>query len=212
MLENLAFPDDVSSVFLIFIIVSDVVYLEMTLPSVSSCDFARTHPPFLASFRSLKNLKKKPSKKWSILHIKLLTNVSFLTPGDPRPLWTYISWVKSTFWMFRILGGPISISIAFAVALLLHYFILFSFYKIPCETFRIFGGPMSTSIAFAHDLSPICLTIFSFSNIPCGTCGILGGPISISIAFAHALFQLYPVLLTYCRFVSLCTHNPGCIS
>ena len=111
--------------------------------------------------------------------------------------------------MFRILGGPISISIAFAVALPLHYPILFSFYKIPCETFRILGGPMSTSIAFAHDLSPICLTIFSFSNIPCGTCGILGGPISISIAFAHALFQLYPVLFTYCRFVSLCTHNPG---
>ena len=68
---------------------------------------------------------------------------------------------------------------------------------------------MSTSIAFAHDLSPICLTKFSFSNIPCGTCGILGGPISISIAFAHALFQLYLVLLTYCRFVSLCTRNPG---
>ena len=31
--------------------------------------------------------------------------------------------------MFRILGGPISISIAFAVALPLHYLILFSFYK-----------------------------------------------------------------------------------
>ena len=111
--------------------------------------------------------------------------------------------------MFRILGGPISISIAFAVALPLHYLILFSFYTIPCETFCIFGGPMSTSIAFAHDLSPICLTIFSFSNIPCGTSGILGGPISISIAFAHALFQLYLVLFTYCRFVSLCTRNPG---
>ena len=99
--------------------------------------------------------------------------------------------------------------IAFADALPLHYLILFSFSKIPCETSRIFGGPMSTSIAFAHDLSPICLTIFSFSNIPCGTCGILGGPISISIAFAHALFQLYLVLFTYCRFVSLCTRNPG---
>ena len=92
--------------------------------------------------------------------------------------------------MFRILGGPMSISIAFADALPLHYLILFSFSKIPCETYRIFGGPMSTSIAFAHDLSPICLTIFSFSNIPCGTCRILGGPISISIAFADALFQI----------------------
>ena len=68
---------------------------------------------------------------------------------------------------------------------------------------------MSTSIAFAHDLSPICLTQFSFSNIPCGTSRILGGPISISIAFALALFQLYLVLFTYCRFVSLCTRNPG---
>ena len=68
---------------------------------------------------------------------------------------------------------------------------------------------MSTSIAFAHDLPPICLTIFSFSNILCGTSRILGGPISISIAFAHALIQVYLVLFTYCRFVSLCTRNPG---
>ena len=99
--------------------------------------------------------------------------------------------------------------IAFADALPLHYLMLFSFAKIPCETSRIFGGSMSTSIAFAHDLSPICLTIFSFSNIPCGTSDILGGPISISIAFAHALIQLHLVLFTYCRFVSLCTRNPG---
>ena len=169
----------------------------MILLSVASCDFARTHPPFLASSRSLKNLTKKgSSKKRSILDIKFVTNVQFLTPGDPRPLWTYVSWVKSTFWMFRILGGPISISIAFADALPLHYFILFSFAKIPWEKFRIFGGPMSTSIAFAHDLSPICSTIFSFSNIPCGTSRILGGPISISIAFAHALIQFDLVLLT----------------
>ena len=67
---------------------------------------------------------------------------------------------------------------------------------------------MSTSIAFAHDLSPICLTKFSFSNIPCGTSGILGG-LSISIAFAYALFQVYLVLFTYCRFVSLSTRNQG---
>ena len=99
--------------------------------------------------------------------------------------------------------------IAFADALPLHYLILFSFAKIPCESSRIFGGPMSTSIAFAHDLYPICLTIFSFSNVPCGTCGILGGPISISIAFADALFQLYLVYFTFCRFASLCTCNPG---
>ena len=36
----------------------------MTLPSVaSSCDFARSYPPFLASSRSLKNLKKKILQK-----------------------------------------------------------------------------------------------------------------------------------------------------
>ena len=68
---------------------------------------------------------------------------------------------------------------------------------------------MSTSIAFADALPLHYLILFSFSNIPCGTSGILGGPISISIAFAHGLFQLYLVLFTYCRFVSLCTRNPG---
>ena len=111
--------------------------------------------------------------------------------------------------MFRILGGPISIFIAFADALPLHCIILFTFSKIPCETFCIFGGPMSTFIAFADALLLHCLVSFSFSNIPCGTFGILGGPISTSIAFAHALFQFYIVLLTYCRFVSLCARNPG---
>ena len=95
-------------------------------------------------------------------------------------------------------------------ALPLHYLILFSFAKIPCETSRIFGGLMSTSIAFAHDLSPICLTIFSFSNILCGTSRILGGPILIFfIAFAHALIQLCLVLFTNCHFVSLCIRNRG---
>ena len=135
-----------------------------------------------------------------MLYIKFFTNVSFLTPGDPRkvPLDLYflseihlldVSHSRRTNLFFFF------ICIAFADALPLHYLILFSFAKIPCETSRIFGGPMSTSIAFAHDLFPICLTIFSFSNILCGTCGILGGPISISIAFAHALFQLYLVLI-----------------
>ena len=68
---------------------------------------------------------------------------------------------------------------------------------------------MLTFIAFADALPLHYLILFSFSNIPCGTSDILGGSISISIAFAHALFQLYLVLLTYCRFVSLCTCNPG---
>ena len=69
LLENLAFPDDVSSVFLIFIIVSDFFYLEMILPSVASCDFACTHPPFLTSFRSLKNLKKTDPSKSNIFYV-----------------------------------------------------------------------------------------------------------------------------------------------
>ena len=63
LLENLAFPDDVSSVVLIFVIVSDIFYIEMILPSVASCDFALKYPPFLASSRSVKNLKTKPSRK-----------------------------------------------------------------------------------------------------------------------------------------------------
>ena len=90
LLENLAFTDDVSSVLLIFIIVSDLFYIEMILPSVASCDFARTHPPFLASSRSLKNLKKENLQKVIYFICKVYyKNVSFLTPGDPRPLWTY---------------------------------------------------------------------------------------------------------------------------
>ena len=99
--------------------------------------------------------------------------------------------------------------IAFADGLLLHYLILFTFSKIPCETFGICGGLMQTFIAFADALLLHYFVLLSFSNIPCGTFGILGGPISISIAFAHALFQFYFVLFIYCRFVSLCTRNPG---
>ena len=55
--------------------------------------------------------------------------------------------------MFLILGGPISISIAFADALHLYYCILFSFANIPFETCRI----LSISIAFAHDLPWVSL-------------------------------------------------------
>ena len=180
----------------------------MTLPSVASCDSARTHPPFLASSRPPKNLRNEPCFFYYVKHINSIRKTLIFDLFKGGPLWTYVSWVKSAFWMFRILGGSISMFIAFADAPPLHYLILFSFSK----TSRIFGGPMSTSIAFAHDLSPICLTQFSFSNIPCGTSRILGGPILISIAFAHALFQPYLVLFTHCRFVSLCTRNPGCIS
>ena len=60
LLENLAFTDDVSSVLLIFIIVSDICHIEMILPSVASCDFARTHPSFLASSRPPENLRNEP--------------------------------------------------------------------------------------------------------------------------------------------------------
>ena len=37
-----------------------LVFFEMTLPSVASCDSARTHPPFLASSRPPKNLRNEP--------------------------------------------------------------------------------------------------------------------------------------------------------
>ena len=67
--------------------------------------------------------------------------------------------------------------IAFADALPLHYFILFSFFKIPCETSRIFGGPMPMFIVFADALPLHYLILCSFSNMPCGTSGILGGPV-----------------------------------
>ena len=156
MLENLAFPDDVSSGFLIFIIVSDLFYIEMILPSVASCDFARTHPPFLASYRSLKNLKKKTLQKVISCTCKVLIKSDISEPRRPkkeRPFWTYISWVKSAYWMFFILGVPISIFIAFADALHLYSCILFSFANIPFETCRI----LSISIAFAHDLPWVSL-------------------------------------------------------
>ena len=64
LLENLAFLDDLSSVFLIFIIIYDLFCCEMNLPSVASCDSARAHPPFLASSRPPKNLRNEP---WLLL-------------------------------------------------------------------------------------------------------------------------------------------------
>ena len=60
LLENLAFPDDLFSVFLIFIIFVDLLFFEMILPSVASCDSARTRPPCLASSRPPKNLRNEP--------------------------------------------------------------------------------------------------------------------------------------------------------
>ena len=153
----------------------------MILPSVASCDSARTHPPFLASSRPPKNLRNEPCFFHYVKHINSRRTNPIFDPfqgGTPLDLYFLseihlldVSHSRRTNLDF----------IAFADALPLYYFKLFSFAKIPCETSRIFGGPMSTSIAFAHDLSPICLTKFSFSNIPCGTSRILGGPISISI-------------------------------
>ena len=90
LLENLAFPDDVSSVFLIFI-VSDIFYIEMILPSVASCDFARTHPPFLVSFRSLKNIKRNTLQKVIDFIYKVYYKGAIFDPRRPRPIWTYIS-------------------------------------------------------------------------------------------------------------------------
>ena len=86
LLENLAFTDDVSSVLLIFIIVSDLFYIEMILPSVASCDFARTHPPFLASYRSLKNLKKKTLQKVISCTCKVLIKSDISEPRRPKTL------------------------------------------------------------------------------------------------------------------------------
>ena len=91
LLANLAFTDDVSSVLLIFIIVSDICYIEMILPSVASCDFARTHPPFLASYRSLKNLKKKTLPKVISCTCKVLIKSDISEPRRPKTFWTYIS-------------------------------------------------------------------------------------------------------------------------
>ena len=83
LLENLAFPDDVSSVFLIFIIVSDILYIEMILPSVASCDSARTHPPFLASSRPPKNLRNEPCFCDYVKHINSIRTIQYLTLFNP---------------------------------------------------------------------------------------------------------------------------------
>ena len=129
----------------------------MTLPSVASCDFARTHPPFfLPRIAPSRISKKNTLQKVISCTCKVLIKSDISEPRRPkqaRPFWTYISWVKSAYWMFRILGGPISISIAFADALHLYYCILFSFANIPFETCRI----LSISIAFAHDLPWVSL-------------------------------------------------------
>ena len=84
LLENLAFTDDVSSVLLIFIIVSDICYIEMILPSVASYDFARTHPSFRASYRSLKNSKKKALQKVISCTCKVLIKSDISEPRRPK--------------------------------------------------------------------------------------------------------------------------------
>ena len=85
LLENLTFTDDVSSLLLIFI-VSDFVYIEMILPSVASCDFARTHPSFLASYRSLKNLTKKTLQKVISCTRKVLIKSDISEPRRPKTI------------------------------------------------------------------------------------------------------------------------------
>ena len=89
LLENLAFPDDLLSVFLIFIIVSDLLFFEMILPSVASCDSARTRSSFLASSRPPKNLRNEP---WLFYYVKQInsirkSSISYPFQGDPfRPI------------------------------------------------------------------------------------------------------------------------------
>ena len=60
--------------------------------------------------------------------------------------------------MFRILGGPIYIFIAFADALPLQYLILFSFSKIPCETSQAFSEDL------CRHLSHLRMTCLSFAS------------------------------------------------
>ena len=55
-------------------------YLEMTLPSVASCDSARTHPPFLASSRPPKNLRNEP---WFVYYIKHINSIRKQIVFDP---------------------------------------------------------------------------------------------------------------------------------
>ena len=92
-LENLASPDDLFFILLISIIVSDPFLFEMTLPSVASCDSARMHPPFLASLRPPKNLKKETLQKVIDLIRKVIYKSEIFDPWRPGggPLWTYIS-------------------------------------------------------------------------------------------------------------------------
>ena len=152
----------------------------MILPSVASCDFARTHPAFLASLRPPKNLKKETLQKEIDFIYKVTYKRAIFDPRRPRTsLDLYFLSEIHSLDVSHSRRTNLDFFIAFADVLPLHYLIiiLFSFFKIPCETSRIFGGP-----------------------------------ISISIAFAHALFQLYLVLFTYCRFVSLCTRNSGFLS
>ena len=148
----------------------------MIFPSVASCDFARTHPLFLASICSFKNIKKSFQQVIDFIHDIFYKRVIFDPRSPKTPLDLYfLSEIlvldfshsrRTHIDFYRICGCSAST-----------LFYIIQLCEIPCETFRIFGGPMSTSIAFAHDPFPICLTIFSFSNIPCGTFHILEGPI-----------------------------------
>ena len=52
----------------------------MILPSVASCDSARTHPPFLASSRPPQNLRNKP---WFVYYIKQINSIRKSSIFDP---------------------------------------------------------------------------------------------------------------------------------
>ena len=65
-------------------------FFEMTLPSVASCDSARTRPPFLASSRPPKNLRNEHCFCYYVKHINSIHNSSIFVPfqgGTPLDLY-----------------------------------------------------------------------------------------------------------------------------
>ena len=83
-LRILEYPDELSSVFLIFVIFS-ACFFEMVIPSGASCDSARTHPPFLASSRPPKNPRNEPCFVYYVKHINSIPKSSIFDPSRGAP-------------------------------------------------------------------------------------------------------------------------------
>ena len=89
----------------------------MILPSVASCDSARTRPPFLASSRPPKNLRNEP---WFLYYVKQINSIrksSIFDPfqfsrGDPfgpiflewNPPFGCFAFSEDICWFYRICG------------------------------------------------------------------------------------------------------------